>query len=126
VARLRGSALRRLSDLALALHEAAAAAATRISERVHDLKRARGEYPYDRGYSSPYRAVDKDLVAALDKAIKDARDGLLVGKERGVGVAEEGHEGGALCAACQRCGAPLEGDAARAVAPEDGHERRHA
>jgi len=117
-------AFRHLGWLALSLHEAATAASLQISKRVHDLKRARGEYPYDRGYSSPYRA--KDLVAAVGKAIKDAGDGLLVGKERGVGVAEEGHEGGALCAACQRCGAPLEGDAASAGAPEDDHQRRHA
>ena len=117
-------AFRHLGWLALSLHEAATAASLQISKRVHDLKRARGEYPYDRGYSSPYRA--KDLVAAMGKAIKDAGDGLLVGKERGVGVAEEGHEGGSLCAACQRCGAPLEGDAASAGAPEDDHQRRHA
>jgi len=119
-------AFRHLGWLALSLHEAAVAASLQLSKRVHDLKRARGEYPYDRGYSSPYRAVDKDLVAAVGKAIKDAGDSLLVGKERGVGVAEEGHEGGALCAACQRCGAPLEEGAARAVAPEDGHDRHHA
>jgi len=119
-------AFRHLGWLALSLHEAAVAASLQLSKRVHDLKRARGEYPYDRGYSSPYRAVDKDLVAAVGKAIKDAGDGLLVGKERGVGVAEEGHEGGSLCAACQRCGAPLESDAASAGAPEDDHQRRHA
>ncbi len=117
-------AFRHLGWLALSLHEAATAASLQISRRVHDLKRARGEYPYDRGYSSPYRA--KDLVAAVGKAIKDAGDGLLVGKEGGVGVAEESHEAGALCAACQRCGAPLESDAAQAGAPEDGHQRRHA
>lgn len=115
-------AFRHLGWLALSLHEAATAASLQISRRVHDLKRARGEYPYDRGYSSPYRA--KDLVAAVGKAIKDAGDGLLVGKEGG--VAEEDHEAGALCAACQRCGAPLESDAASASAPEDGHQRRHA
>jgi len=119
-------AFRHLGWLALSLHEAAVAASLQLSKRVHDLKRARGEYPYDRGYSSPYRAVDKDLVAAVGKAIKDAGDGLLVGKERGVGVAEEGREAGSLCAACQRCGAPLESDAASAGAPEDDHQRRHA
>lgn len=62
--------------------------------------------------------MDKDLVAAVGKAIKGAR--------KFEDVAEEGREAGALCAACQRCGAALEGDAAQAGAPEDGHERRHA
>jgi len=63
-------AFRHLRWLALSLHEAATAASLQLSKRVHDLKRARGEYPYDRGYSNPYRAVDKDLVAAVGKAIK--------------------------------------------------------
>lgn len=113
-----GRAFQRLAWLALSLHEAASTAGALIFKRVHDLKRARGEYPYGQGYTSPYRAVDKDLVAAVGKAIKDAR--------KVEDVAEEGHEAGALCAACQRCGAALEGDAAPAGAPEDDDERRHA
>jgi len=68
-----GRAFQRLGWLALSLHEAASTAGALIFQRVHDLKRARGEYPYDRGYSSPYRAVDKELVAAVGTAIKDAR-----------------------------------------------------
>jgi len=113
-----GRAFQRLAWLALSLHEAASTAGALIFKRVHDLKRARGEYPYGQGYTSPYRAVDKDLVAAVGKAIKDAR--------KVEDVAEEGREAGTLCAACQRCGAPLESDAAQAGAPEDDHQRRHA
>jgi len=68
-----GRAFQRLGWLALSLHEAASTAGALIFQRVHDLKRARGEYPYGQGYTSPYRAVDKDLVAAVGTAIKDAR-----------------------------------------------------
>ncbi len=68
-----GRAFQRLGWLALSLHEAASTAGALIFKRVHDLKRARGEYPYGQGYTSPYRAVDKELVAAVGTAIKDAR-----------------------------------------------------
>ncbi len=66
-------AFQRLAWLALSLHEAASTAGALIFQRVHDLKRTSGESPYDRAYTSPYRAVDKDLVAAVGTAIKDAR-----------------------------------------------------
>ncbi len=126
-------AFRHLGWLALSLHEAATAASLQISRRVHDLKRARGEYPYDRGYTNPYRAVDADLVATLNKAIKDAGAGearAMEGARKVEGVAEEGREVGTLCVSYQRCGAAIEGDAApagaQAGAPEDDHQRRHA
>ncbi len=101
-----GRAFQRLGWLALSLHEAASAAGALIFQRVHDLKRARGEYPYGQGYTSPYRAVDGSLVAAVGKAIKGAR------------VREQGHVADA--------GEPrvMEGDATGAPEADADRERR--